>query len=141
MSEKIILITYDNCDDSEVMYPYFRMLEAGYEVDVASLEKRTINAKYHYKIEAGLLPDEIRPELYAGLILPGGTAPEKLRQNADILNAVRYFMDNDLPVASICHGQQILISSGRYPDGTRPVIRAYETILSTRARCTRTRRS
>ena len=113
MSEKIILITYDNCDDSEVMYPYFRMLEAGYEVDVASLEKRTINAKYHYKIAAGLVPDEIRPELYAGLILPGGTAPEKLRQNADILNAVRYFMDNDLPVASICHGQQILISSGR----------------------------
>ena len=60
MSEKILLITYDNCDDSEVMYPYFRMLEAGYEVDVASLEKRTINAKYHYKIEAGLLPDELR---------------------------------------------------------------------------------
>ena len=44
---------------------------------------------------------------------PRRTAPEKLRQNADILNAVRYFMDNDLPVASICHGQQILISSGR----------------------------
>lgn len=112
-NKKILLITYDNCDDSEVMYPYFRMLEAGYEVDVASLEKRIINAKYHYKIEAGLLPDEIIPESYVGLILPGGTAPEKLRQNEYILNTVRFFMDNELPVASICHGQQILISSGR----------------------------
>lgn len=110
---KILLITYDNCDDSEVLYPYFRMLEEGYEVDVASLEKRMINAKYHFKIEATLLPEEIRPEEYAGVIIPGGTAPEKLRQNEYILNAVRYFMDKNLPVAGICHGQQILISTGR----------------------------
>ena len=110
---KILLITYDNCDDSEVLYPYFRMFEEGYEVDVVSLEKRIINAKYHFKIEANLLPEEIKPELYAGLIIPGGTAPEKLRQNEYILNAVRYFMDKNLPVAGICHGQQILISTGR----------------------------
>lgn len=110
---KILLITYDNCDDSEVIYPYFRMLEEGCEVDVASLEKRVINAKYHYKIEATLLPEEIKPELYDGLIIPGGTAPEKLRQNKYIIDAVSYFMDHDLPVAGICHGQQILISTGR----------------------------
>lgn len=110
---KILLITYDNCDDSEVLYPYFRMLEEGCEVDVASLEKRVINAKYHYRIEATLLPEEIRPELYDGLIIPGGTAPEKLRQNKYIIDAVSYFMDHDLPVAGICHGQQILISTGR----------------------------
>lgn len=110
---KILLITYDNCDDSEVLYPYFRMLEEGCEVDVASLEKRVINAKYHYRIEATLLPEEIKPELYDGLIIPGGTAPEKLRQNKYIIDAVSYFMDHDLPVAGICHGQQILISTGR----------------------------
>ncbi len=110
---KILLITYDNCDDSEVLYPYFRMLEEGAQVEVASLEKRVINAKYHYKIEATLLPEEIDAGRYDGVILPGGTAPEKLRQNEYILNAVRYFMDNNLPVASICHGQQILISTGR----------------------------
>lgn len=110
---KILLITYDNCDDSEVLYPYFRMLEEGCEVDVASLEKRVINAKYHYRIEATLLPEEISPELYDGLIIPGGTAPEKLRQNKYIIDAVSYFMDHDLPVAGICHGQQILISTGR----------------------------
>ena len=110
---KILLVTYDNCDDSEVLYPYFRMLEEGCEVDVASLEKRVINAKYHFKIEATLLPEEIDASAYDGLILPGGTAPEKLRQNGHIIDAVRYFMDKSLPVASICHGQQVLISSGR----------------------------
>ncbi len=110
---KILLITYDNCDDSEVMYPYFRMLEEGYEVEVASLEKRVINAKYHFKIEADLLPEEIKPENYGGVIIPGGIAPEKLRQNEHILNAVRYFMDKNLPVAAICHGLQVLISTGR----------------------------
>ena len=111
--KKVLMITYDNCDDSEVMYPFFRVIEGGFGVDVASLERRVICAKYHFRIEATLLPGEIRPADYAGLILPGGTAPEKLRQNAQIVDAVRFFLDNDLPVASICHGAQLLISAGR----------------------------
>ena len=111
--KKVLMITYDNCDDSEVMYPFFRVIEGGFSVDVASLERRVICAKYHFRIEANLLPGEICPSDYAGLILPGGTAPEKLRQNAQIIDAVRFFLDNDLPTASICHGAQILISTGR----------------------------
>ena len=109
---KILLITYDKCDDSEVLYPYLRMLEEGCEVDVASLEKRTIHAKYWYTIDATLLPEEIDADKYDGLILPGGTAPEKLRQNEYILNAVKTIMNAGKPVCSICHGQQILISTG-----------------------------
>ena len=108
----ILLITYDKCDDSEVLYPYLRMLEEGCEVDVASLEKRTIHAKYWYTIDATLLPEEIDADKYDGLILPGGTAPEKLRQNEYILNAVKTIMNAGKPVCSICHGQQILISTG-----------------------------
>ena len=109
---KILLITYDKCDDSEVIYPYLRMQEAGCDVDVASLEKRTIHAKYWYTIDATLLPEEIDADKYDGLILPGGTAPEKLRQNPHILAAVTHIMNKNLPVCSICHGQQILISTG-----------------------------
>ncbi len=111
-NKKILLITYDNCDDSEVMYPLLRMREAGYTVDIASLEKRTIKAKYHFTVPADLLPEEVEPQKYCGLILPGGSAPEKLRQNATVLSLVRYFDDRALPIAAICHGPQILISAG-----------------------------
>ncbi len=112
MEKKILLITYDNSDDSEVLYPLFRMREAGYTVTVASLERRVIKSKYHFTVAADLLPEEVEPAQYCGLILPGGTAPEKLRQNSDILGIVKYFDKNRLPIAAICHGPQILISAG-----------------------------
>lgn len=89
--KKILLITYDNCDDSEVLYPLFRMREAGYTVDVASMEKRTIKAKYHFTVDVTLLLDEVDPSEYAGLILPGGTAPEKIRQQAAALEITKIF--------------------------------------------------
>lgn len=110
--KKILLITYDNCDDSELLYPLFRMREAGYTVDIASMEKRVIKAKYHFTAEATLLLEEADPSEYAGLILPGGTAPEKIRQNAAALEITRYFDKNGLPIAAICHGPLILISAG-----------------------------
>lgn len=109
---KILIITHDNCDDSEVLYPLYRMLEEGYEVDICALEKREIKAKYFFKFAATLLPEEINPEDYDGLILPGGSAPEKLRQNPNVLKAVRAIFDAEKPVAAICHGPQILISTG-----------------------------
>ncbi len=112
MEKKILLITYDNSDDSEVLYPLYRMREAGYTVDVTSLERRVIKSKYHFTVTADLLPEDVDPSAYSGLILPGGTAPEKLRQNEDVLRIVRYFDKNHLPIAAICHGPQILISAG-----------------------------
>ena len=110
--KQILLITYDNCDDTECYYPLMRMREEGYAVTVASLEKKTIHGKHWFSAEADLLPPDIRPADYDALMLPGGTAPEKLRQNGDILCAVRAFMTAGKPVAAICHGPQLLISAG-----------------------------
>ena len=110
--KNILFITADNCDDSEVLYPYFRMLEEGYRVDVASFEKTLIKAKYHFTIDANIAVSDVQTDEYDGLILPGGTAPEKLRQNSEVIRIVKEFVDADKPVAAICHGQQILISAG-----------------------------
>ena len=49
---------------------------------------------------------------YAGLLLPGGMVPEKLRQNESVLKIVQAFDAVQKPIAAICHGQQILVSSG-----------------------------
>lgn len=108
---KILMITAKDYDDSEVLYPYYRLIEEGFEVDVASFEKGTVAAKYHFTIEAGKAFDEVKTSDYGGLVLPGGKAPEKLRQDAKCIKTVKYFFDNNLPVCAICHGQQILISA------------------------------
>lgn len=110
--KKILIITADQCDDLEVMYPYYRMIEEGYCVDIASFEKTTIKAKYHYEIHSNILISEIDCALYDGLLLPGGAAPEKLRLNEDVLRVIRTFADMHKPIAAICHGQQMLISAG-----------------------------
>lgn len=110
--KKILLMTYDNCDDSEVLYPLFRMIEEGWQVDVASLEKKTVKAKYHFTVDANLLFEETEPQKYDALMLPGGMAPEKIRQNDAAIRAVKHFFEADKPVAAICHGPLILISAG-----------------------------
>lgn len=110
--KKILIITADKCDDSEVLYPYYRMIEQGFEVTVASFEKGTVNAKYHFSVNADISVDEIDTSAYDGLILPGGMAPEKLRQNQAVIDVVKTFDADKKPVAAICHGQQILISAG-----------------------------
>jgi protease I len=109
--KRILIITADKCDDSELLYPYYRVIEAGYESVIASFEKTTVNAKYHFSLNADISVDEIDASAYDGLILPGGLAPEKLRQNQAVIDAVRMFDADKKPIAAICHGQQILISA------------------------------
>lgn len=110
--KKVLVITYDKCDDSELMYPLYRLTEADCETVVCSLEKRVIHAKIFVTAEATLLPDEVIPEEYDGLYLPGGTAPEKLRQNRYVLDIAKYFVESGKPVCAVCHGPQILMSAG-----------------------------
>ncbi|MBR3966134.1 MAG: type 1 glutamine amidotransferase [Clostridia bacterium] len=110
--KKILIITADKCDDSEILYPYYRVIEAGFVPTIASFEKNTVNAKYHFSIMADISVEEIDTSEYDGLILPGGLAPEKLRQNRFVIEAVKSFEVDKKPIAAICHGQQILISAG-----------------------------
>ena len=56
--------------------------------------------------------DEIRPENYDALVIPGGRAPEYIRLNHAVLEAVRHFAEANKPIASICHGAQVLAAAG-----------------------------
>jgi protease I len=109
---KVLIISADNFEDSELLVPYYRMLEEGHDVDIASLKKGKIRGKKGYEIEANMTIDEVDPRNYGLLILPGGKAPEKIRQEKKALEIVRDFNDRNKPVAAICHGPQILISAG-----------------------------
>lgn len=109
---KILFITADKCDDSELFYPYYRLLEEDFEINIASFEKTKVSAKYHFEIEADLSVNDVDSKNYDALLLPGGMAPEKLRQNEKVLSLVNEFNKANKPIAAICHGQQILISAG-----------------------------
>lgn len=106
---KILIVTANGYDDYELFYPYFRCQEAGIDVDIAAAEKGTIKGNY-FSIEANKSYKDIKPEEYQALYLPGGSAPEIVRMDEDAKKIVQYFIDKNIPVASICHGQQTLIS-------------------------------
>lgn len=109
---KILLITEDRNDDSEVLYPFYRMQEQGFEVEVAALTRKTVQSKYHFTVEATKSVAECVSSEYDGLILPGGTAPEQLRLSADALRLTKEIFEAGKPVCAICHGPQLLISAG-----------------------------
>lgn len=109
---KALIISADNFEDSELLSPYYRLEEAGAEVDVASLKKGTLRGKHGYVVEANLAFPEVQPDNYDLLLLPGGKAPQSIRDNLDAREIVKFFFLRDKPVAAICHGPQILASAG-----------------------------
>ena len=128
MSNKLLMLVGDFVEDYEVMVPFQMLLMVGYQVDAICPGKstgdtvataihdfegeQTYSEKrgHNFRITADF--DQVDVAQYAGLVIPGGRAPEYLRLDNRVLEIVRYFADNDLPIAAICHGPQILAVAG-----------------------------
>ncbi len=109
---KVLIISADNFEDSELLVPYYRMLEEGHPVTIASLKKGKIKGKKGYEVTVDRELRDIDPTDYDILILPGGKAPGVIRKEQKALDIAKHFFDKDKPVAAICHGPQTLISAG-----------------------------
>ncbi len=110
---KILIITGPEFEDVELLYPYYRLLEEGYSVEVAAPWKKRISGKHGYSVEPDKVLAEVKPEEYIALVIPGGRGPERIRYYArdDAVRIVKHFIENDKPIAAICHGPQLLISA------------------------------
>jgi protease I len=109
---KALIISADNFEDTELLVPYYRLKEEGLQVDIASLKKGTIKGKHGYEVEANKTLQEIKPDEYDILILPGGKAPETVRKDRDAVEIAKNFFEKNKPVSAICHGPQTLITAG-----------------------------
>lgn len=109
---KVLIISADNFEDTELLVPYYRMLEEGHDVDIASMKKGRIKGKKGYEVEAKKAIRDVDSEDYDFLILPGGKAPGEIRKDQKALEIARDFFDKNKPIATICHGPQTLISAG-----------------------------
>lgn len=109
---KALIISADHFEDCELLVPYYRLKEAGWEVDVAGLRQGKINGKHGYEVEVDTTVAEVDPDVYDLLILPGGKAPSAIRKEKAALAIARSFFARNKPVAAICHGAQTLVSAG-----------------------------
>ncbi|HSQ77770.1 MAG TPA: type 1 glutamine amidotransferase domain-containing protein [Nitrospirota bacterium] len=109
---KVLMMSADNFEDSELLVPYYRLKEEGIEVDIASVRRGIIKGKHGYGVDVNKIVGEVNPDDYDLLLLPGGKAPETVRKEQKALDIARAFFAGNKPVAAICHGPQTLISAG-----------------------------
>ncbi len=110
--KRALIISGQGFQDQEVLYPYYRLLEEEFKVDVAAIKKETLFGILGLKIEANISFDEIKLDNYDLLILPGGVkALEKIRQEIKILEFISKWNNQGKIIASICHGAQLMISA------------------------------
>jgi archaeal arginyl aminopeptidase len=118
--KRAVILTADKFEDMEVMYPLFRLREAGWQVDVAAPQKITIVGEAGY---GELMPDitieEVNPDNYDLLIIPGGApegAPAIVRKLNKAREITQSFFAKNKPVASVCHGPWTLADAGVIKD-------------------------
>ena len=120
-SEKVLIIVGDATETLDTMYPYYRLIEAGFVPVVAAPEKRKYQMVLHevkpgwtitkewegYTIDADIAFRDIREHEYAGIMFSGGRAPEYIRYDEDLVRVTRHFFETNKPIASVCHGVEI----------------------------------
>ena len=111
-----LIIATDGFEDSELYYPYYRLQENGWAVQVATPGGYEIEGKHGYEFDGDLDLEDRDPERFADtfdlVVIPGGSSPETLRTEAPVAAAiVAAFDEVGVPIASICHGAQLLISA------------------------------
>ena len=110
---KAVIITAPNFQDEEFTYPYYRLLEEGYKVDVATPDKIVVYGKYGVPAKPTIDTKDLKAENYDLVVLPGGfEAPDRLRIRKEVLCFVKEMYESNKIVAAICHGPWICISAG-----------------------------
>ena len=128
MSRKsILMLVGDYVEDYEVMVPFQSLLMVGHTVHAVCPGKKagdavrtaihdfegdqTYSEKRGHNFALNATFDEVKPQNYDALVIPGGRAPEYLRLNPKVLEVVRHFASDNKPIAALCHGAQVLAAA------------------------------
>lgn len=126
--KKILMLVGDYVEDYEVMVPFQALLMVGHTVHAVCPGKKadefvrtaihdfegdqTYSEKRGHNFTLNATFADIKVADYDALVIPGGRAPEYIRLNEDVLKMVRHFAETGKPIASICHGLQVLAAAG-----------------------------
>ena len=124
--KKILIITGDAGESFEILYASHRLREEGYVPVIAAPTVKRMNLVMHdfepgwdtyiermgYIIQSDISFEEVDPAAYAAVLMPGGRAPEYLRNDTRVINIVKEFHNSNKYIFAICHGVQILVTAG-----------------------------
>jgi len=107
-----MIVVENGFEDVELFYPYYRLIEAGYKVEIVGPEKDvTYAGKKGGSISSTKSPEMLNVNDYEVLIIPGGWAPDRMRTRENIVELVREANSKGLVIGAICHAAQLLIEA------------------------------
>jgi len=110
MKKAVILVEKD-FQDMEVLYPYYRLKEAGIDVKLIGTGAKNYSGKYGYPVKVDGNINNYNNKIVDLVVIPGGWAPDYLRRNKDMVNFVKNMNKKRKLIASICHGASLLVSA------------------------------
>jgi protease I len=110
--KRIAVLAEDLYEDQELWYPYYRLLEAGAEVQIVGPEAKVYKSKHGYPATAAVAAKDVSADDFDGVVVPGGFAPDRLRRYQAVLDLVRGVFEKGGVVAAICHAAWVPISAG-----------------------------
>ncbi len=111
--KRIAILAEDQYEDIELWYPLIRMKEAGADVDILGMPGVEVyHSKHDYPARVDVAVDEVSPDDFDAVIIPGGYAPDRMRRHQLLLDFVRGIYENGAVVAFICHAGWVPISAG-----------------------------
>ena len=113
MSKKIACVVTDMFEDIEYTDPEKAFKDAGYKIEVIESEKgnKITGKNNEITLTADVGIDNVNPDDYDALFIPGGFSPDQLRADDRFVAFAKHFMDVKKPVFAICHGPQLLITA------------------------------
>lgn len=111
--KRAVIIIGPRFQDHEFIYPFYRVQEADFNLDVATKDKEVVCGDFNTRAEPTMATAELANRDFDLIILPGGAkALEKVRQERVVIDFIRRMHQNNRIIAAICHGPQLMISAG-----------------------------
>jgi protease I len=109
--KRVAMVLARGFEDIEATDPKEHLERHGAEVVVIGLTNDDIPGKKGATLKPDKTFDDVSVDQFDALVIPGGGSPEQLRIHDNAVEFTRKFVDSGKPVASICHGPQLLISA------------------------------
>ncbi len=100
-------------EDSEAVYPYYRLQEAGAAVQLIGIDRdAVVKGKKGIELTTDAAASDVAPDDLDMLVIAGGYGPDKLRTDDGVKALVRGMQELGKPIAFICHAGWVPISAG-----------------------------
>ncbi len=109
--KKVAILVADLTHDEEYAFPRYWLIHEGADVVTIGL-KHQHTSRFGRILKPDKTIDEVSPDDFDAVVIPGGFGPDKLRADEKVLEFVKTMYNEGKIIAAICHGPQVLISAG-----------------------------